>query len=265
MVAEPASLDGVARARDYPNLDVGLHLVCCNGRSVLPPHQLRGIVDDAGSFPRSEVRASLRYAFRRGVLDKLRAEFRAQFERHLSVVGYLNHVNGHHNLHLHPALIDIVLDLASEYRVPYVRLVREPVLTTLALARDHSARKLRDHVVFRWASARARRRMTSRQIGANDLTFGFHQTGRLTEGYVLGVLARLRNKTVTEFYFHPAMDPADGTQTRKKQATEVQILTGTNVRAALARFNITLTSFRELAGRRAGDPAHPPGPGIFAT
>jgi chitin disaccharide deacetylase len=249
MVAEPSCTDGVAAARDYPELDVGLHLVSCNGRSVLPAHQLRGLVDHSGCFPRSEVWAGVRYSFQRTLRPKLRDEFRAQFDRHLALVGYLNHVNGHHNLHLHPALIDMVLELAAEYRVPYVRLVREPVFTGLTLARDHALRKVRDHFVFRWLSARARDRMRTLALASNDWTFGFHQTGSLSEKYVLQTLARLPEDTITEFYFHPAMEAAGKAPLRLSQAQETELLSSPATRAAINRLNIRLTTFRELARR----------------
>jgi chitin disaccharide deacetylase len=254
MVAEPACADAVAAARDYPELDVGLHLVSCNGRSVLPARQLRGLVDDAGCFPRSEVWAGVRYAFQRALRPKLRDEFRAQFDRHLALVGYLNHVNGHHNLHLHPFLIDMVLDLAAAYRVPYVRLVREPVFTSLALAPDHAPRKLRDHLVFRWLSARGLRRMASLALSSNDWTFGFHQTGSLSEEYLLGVLARLPEDVITEFYFHPAMELAGNAPPRTPQTQETELLTSPVIRAAVNRLDIRLTTFRELASRPVLEP-----------
>jgi len=254
MVAEPACADAVAAARDYPGLDVGLHLVSCNGRSVLPARQLRGLVDDSGCFPRSEVWAGVRYVLRRALRPKLRDEFRAQFDRHLALVGYLNHVNGHHNLHLHPVLIDIVLDLAAAYRVPYVRVVREPVFTSLALARDHALRKLRDHLVFRWLSRRARLRMSSLALSSNDWTFGFHQTGSLSEQYLLGVLARLPEDAITEIYFHPAMALAGKVPPATSRTQETELLTSPATRAVLNRLDIRLTTFRELAARPVLEP-----------
>lgn len=251
MVAEPACSDAVAAARDCPALDLGLHLVACNGRSLLPPRQLRPLVDDAGRFPRSEVWAAIGYAFRRRLRPMLRDEFRAQFERHLSLVGYLKHINGHHNLHLHPALLDIALDLAAEYRVPYVRLIREPVFASLALARDHALRKLRDHTIFTWLSARARRQLKVRGLESNEWTFGFHQTGNVAQEYVLGVLARLPENSTTEFYFHPAARAAGIPAMRLSQEVETAVLTSSEVRKALNWHGIRLTTFRELAGDRA--------------
>lgn len=254
MVAEPAAQDAAAAARDVPLLDVGLHVAACNGRSVLPARQIPGLVDGSGRFPVSEVQAGLRYALRPALRPQLQDEFRAQIERHLKWVGYLNHINGHHNLHLHPTLIEILTRLAAEYRVPCLRLVREPVLTSLSLSRDHGARKLRDHLIFTCLAARARRKMRKLKLRSNDCLFGFHQTGRLTEAYVLGALARLPEDRVTEFYFHPAMEVNGRPPMWPSQAIETGILTSPAVRAAIARHGIRLMTFRELAGGKMSRP-----------
>lgn len=252
MVAEEACAEAVAAAKDCPDLDVGLHLSACNGKSLLPARQLRGLVDEAGYFPKSEVSAGLRYAFNRDLRSKLRDEFRAQIERHIELVGTLNHINGHHNLHLHPMLVDMVMELAAAYRVPCVRIVREPAFTTLALAAADAPRKMRDHFLFRVLSARALRRAKAKGIRTNEWTFGFLQTGNLTAPYVLGVLGRLAANSVTEFYFHPALPVDHQPPLWRSQITETALLTSQAVRAALDRYAIRLTTYRALA-RAAGD------------
>lgn len=258
MVAEPACAEAVSAARDYPTLDIGLHIAACNGRSLLPARMLRGLVDEAGRFPASEVQAGVRYALHRGLRAKLRDEFRAQIERHLELVGYLYHLDGHHNLHLHPALADILIPLAAEYHIPCLRLVREPVSTTLSLAHDHWPRKLQDHLLFRWLSGRAARQMAGRGLKGNDWTFGFHQTGRLSETYVVGVLASLPEDSVTEFYFHPAIEVEGQAPLWPSQIVETELLTSPQIRTAIDKNHIRLTTFREIAGKASdGSPQKP--------
>lgn len=250
MVAEPGAEEAALLARECPDLDVGLHVVACNGRSVLPARQIRGLVDDSGRFLPGEAHAGLRYALRPGLRRALRDEFRAQIERHLALMGYLHHLNGHHNLHLHPTLAGILIDLAAEYRVPCLRLVREPVLTSLSISRDHSLRKLRDHILFRWLSGRAERRMRSRGVTGNDCVFGFHQTGRLSEPYVLKVLERLPDESTTELYLHPAMEAAGAPPMWPSQSVETALLTSPVVRRTIEERGISLITYRELAGRQ---------------
>jgi hopanoid biosynthesis associated protein HpnK len=245
MVAEAGRDEAARAARELPGLDVGLHLVVCRGRSVLPPSEIAPIVDSRGYFPRNPVASGLKYFFNRSIRAKLKAECRAQVEAHLKLIGYLNHIDGHLNFHVHPALADIMVELAAEYKVPCIRLPREDAFTTLALARDHMTRKLVESVIFRSLSRRTRRKATSKGIRSTDWLFGLHQSGHVTEEYVTGIISRLRPGS-TEIYFHPAMD-VGGTPPDANSQREVEILTSPRVREALSAGAIAMTTFAELA------------------
>ncbi len=248
MVAAGACEAAVAAARDLPKLDVGLHLVLCQGSSTMPHTELGGMVDANGRFGDNPTIAGLKYFFDRKLSDKLRAECRAQIERHLNLTGRLNHIDGHLNIHVHPVVADILIDLAAEYHVPCLRLPREPVFTTLALARDHLRRKLLEAVIFRSLSARARRKMAKRGIRSTDWLFGLHQSGNLSEAYLLGLIARLPEGT-TELYFHPAAD-IGGLPPSPHAQIEVELLTSPRFRAALDAHGVRLTTFAEIAQAR---------------
>lgn len=245
MVAEPAAGAAARIARDTPTLDVGLHAVVCRGRSVLDPSRLGGAVRASGEFTDNPVAAGMRYFFDRSMRTAMADELRAQVERHLELVGYLNHIDGHLNFHVHPLFADILVDLAVEYKVACIRLPRERVMTTLALRRDHAPRKLVEAVIFRTLSRRTRRMMTERGLKSTDALFGLHQSGHLTEDYVVGVIEHIRDGT-TELYFHPAADigavPPD-----PEAQLEVEILTSPRVREAIERRGIQLVTFADLA------------------
>src|SRR5579883_126176 len=108
MVSASASEQAVAIAKQFPTLDVGLHLVLCDVTSCLPPERLYGLVDSAGRFANHEIPAGFRYLFHPRSRAALRDECRAQIETHLAKVGSLSHIDGHRNLHLHPQVIDIL-------------------------------------------------------------------------------------------------------------------------------------------------------------
>jgi hopanoid biosynthesis associated protein HpnK len=250
MVAGAAASDAARIAHEHPGLDVGLHLVVCQGHSALPSARLSGLVDASGRFPTNPTMSGMRYFFDRRVRAALRAECEAQIERHLQMVGSLNHIDGHLNFHVHPVIADITIDLAVQYRVPYIRLPRERVFTTLRLARNNAIRKLVEAVIFHLLSRRARRRMIRYGIGSSDELFGLHQSGSQSEEYVLGVISRL-NDGVTEFYFHPAAGPRSG------EDREVGILTSRRVHQVIDRNQVTLTNFAELARSRMEGHAGP--------
>ena len=247
MVAEPAAKDAGELARQNPALDVGLHAVVCRGRSILDAAHLRGAVDASGHFIENPVMAGMRYFFDRSMRAKMTDELRAQIERHLELVGNLNHIDGHLNFHVHPLFADILIDLAVEYKVPCIRLPRESVMTTLRLRRDHAPLKLVEAAIFRTLSRRTRRMMTERGLRSTDSLFGLHQSGHLDEDYIVGIIDRLREGT-TELYFHPAAD-VGGIPPSAAAQLEVEILTSPRVREAIDRNDIELITFADLSKR----------------
>ena len=248
MVAEPSATAAAQLARENPGLDVGLHAVVCRGRSVLDPSRLGAAVQASGEFIDSPVGAGMRYFFDRSLRAAMTDELRAQVERHLELVGYLNHIDGHLNFHVHPLFADILVDLAVEYKVPCIRLPREPVMTTLRLRQDNAARKLVESVIFRTLSRRTLSMMVAHGLSSTDTLFGLHQSGHLSEDYVVGVLDRVRDGT-TEMYFHPAAD-IGGTPPAAQAQLEVEILTSPRVRAAIDRNGIELITFADLANAK---------------
>ncbi len=245
MVADSARDEAAALAKENPALDVGLHLVVCMGRSVLPPSDIAPVVDALGRFSNNPVMAGIRYFFTPGIRAKLIAECRAQIELHLKLIGYLNHIDGHLNFHVHPAIADIVVELAHEYRVPCMRIPSEPVFTTLAISRTRPIGKLFEAMIFRTLSRRARRMALERGIKSSDRLFGLYQTHHITEDYVVGVLERLPDG-LTEIYFHPAMD-IGGTPPTPASQRETEVLTSQRVQNAIASRGIKLTTFGEVA------------------
>lgn len=245
MVAGAAHDEAASLAREHPELDVGLHLVVCRGSSVLAPERLRGIVDEFQRFPNQPVIAGMKYFFDRRVRSCLRDELRAQIDSHLELIGCLNHVDGHLNFHVHPAIAAILIELATEYRIPCMRLPREPLLPTLRLASDHLPRKMIESIIFRTLSRWMFKLMQARGIRTTDRLFGLHQTGQMSEAYIIALIARLPIGT-TEVYFHPAEDMG-GTPPPAAARVEAEILKSSRVREALMDAGVRLTSFAEIS------------------
>ena len=245
MVAEPAARAAAEMARDNPALDVGLHAVVCRGRSILDASRLGAALGPSGAFIDSPVAAGMRYFFDRSLRSAMTDELRAQVERHLELVGYLNHIDGHLNFHVHPLFADILVNLAVEYKVMCIRLPRERVMTTIRLRRDNVARKLVESVIFRTLSRRTSRMMAERGLTSSDALFGLHQSGHFSEDYVVGVIDRIRDGT-TELYFHPAAD-IGGVPPPVEAQLEVEILTSPRVHDAIVRNGVELITFAELA------------------
>jgi predicted glycoside hydrolase/deacetylase ChbG (UPF0249 family) len=82
-----------------------------------------------------------------------------------------------------------------------------------------------------------------------DQMFGLHQSGHVTESYLLGILQRLP-PGVTEIYSHASHVDAEARRWRPpdyESEAELAALTSPRVRAALEAAGIRRTSYRELA------------------
>jgi hopanoid biosynthesis associated protein HpnK len=249
MAAAPRTREALALARQLPGLCIGVHLVLVQGRPVLPPDQLSGLVDSRGRFPDDPVAAGWRYFFSPRLLPAIRRELAAQIEVVLKAGLTPWHLNGHVNLHLHPRIFPLVVDLAREYGIPGVRLAREDWRATLALAPDRPFPKLAQALIFALLCRRARRLAEAAGLTVNDHLFGLLNDGRLTEDYLLGLVPYLQ-AGVTEIYSHPALfaDP----ELRRwapqyRRAEELAALLSPRLKAALAAAGVALSDFRALA------------------
>ena len=203
MIAGDAAGEAVALARGRPDLAVGLHLVVVDGRAALAAPEIPRLADADGRFRGGPVRAGLRYQFSREARRQLAREIRTQLERFRETGLALAHVDGHHHMHLHPGVLETLLELAGEFRIPAVRLPSEELSLALALDRGSIASKLVWAGVFGLLRRHGERRARETGIAFSERVYGLLATGRVTEEYLLRLIPRIRADRV-ELYCHPA-------------------------------------------------------------
>lgn len=177
VVANGAAFDdAVARLRDVPTLEVGVHLTLVEERALT---SIR--------FPKKYT--SFVPLYLAGVISigAIERELRAQIERVLGAGLRVTHLNGHQHLHLLPRIFGVVRRLAGEYSIPYVRVVDDHG----GVARPLSMRVL---------SALGRRARTTGLT--NDRTIGVAVAGHLHD--VVPLLDHVEG--VTELVTHPGVD-----------------------------------------------------------
>lgn len=250
MVTGRGAADAVALARGAPSLGVGLHLVLVQGHAAAPAAELPGLTDAQGRFGDHPTWAGLRYFFTPGVRAQLRREIRAQLEAFRATGLPLSHVDGHLTIHLHPAVLGILVEAAATYGIRAVRLPRDPLGPALRYDRRHAGRKLFEATAFTLLSRFARRRLAAAGIRHADTVFGLHQTGHVTENYLLDLLPRLR-PGVTEIYCHAGVPDDESRRWRPanyEDEAELAALCSPRVRAALAAAGVELIGYQGLTG-----------------
>jgi chitin disaccharide deacetylase len=246
MVGGSAWEEAVTLARENPGLQVGLHLTLVQGRAVLPPASIPRLVDREGNFPTNPVGAGMRYFFSPPAKQDLAREIEAQILRFRETGLPLSHLDGHLNIHMHPAVFDILVKLMPKHGITSFRLTRED------LSRDPAGNGTRmvgrrvDAFIFGCLAKRCRPVIGRLGIFHAHEIKGLLNSGRMTEEYLLKVLDRLGDG-VTEIYFHPGCLPDPelaAWMPDYRHQEELAALTSGRVREKIARLGIQLRNYR---------------------
>lgn len=231
MVGEPAAAEAVALARENPGLSIGLHLVLADGFASGPKDS--PIVDAQGRLPTDPVAAGMRYFRERASLRlPVRQEVQAQLERFVATGLPLRHVDGHLNVHLHPVILEALLDLLPRFGSPELRVPRESLRPALRLHARPVAYKLTHAAIFGALGAWARPKIVKTGIPIRDRVLGLLSTfDPPDEAVVLGLLGGVEGRC--ELYCHPgAVEP--------ERDTELAALLSPRVKARIDELGIVL-------------------------
>ena len=182
----------VVALREAGVAEIGVHLTLCEGRPVLPPHEVPALVADDGRFPTSGARVALRRATARLGRRQVRREWLAQVRRAQAAGFRVTHLDGHKHFHLLPGLFGVALDVAQTCGVRGIRLSREPGPGAQATVREVLAR----------LSAWPARRVARAGLAITDRVAGIGVAGGLTTDTLVGLLRDLPEGT-TELIVHP--------------------------------------------------------------
>ncbi len=198
--------DAVRLARENPSLDVGCHLVLVGGRSLLP--EGRPLPATLGQLIRAIALRRIR------IYEELEAQVRAITDAGVKPT----HLDTHKHTHALPPVLAVVVRLAREFGIPWVR---RPLLFPLCA---HGCR-------------------------TTDHFKGYRLTGRFNAADLVALIHALPQGT-TEFMCHPGhCGPelrAARTRLKDSRAAELKALLAPETRAASERAGISLVSFRDL-------------------
>lgn len=248
MVRGAAAGEAVALARATPTLGVGLHLTLLQGYCAAAPAEVPLLVDRDGRFSDAPVWTGMRYFFVPGIRAQLRREIGAQLDAFAATGLPLSHVDGHLTIHMQPCALAALLDLAPRHHLRALRVPREPLGRALRWDRRHATRKLFEAIAFgglaRWSAPRIR----AAGLRTPDHMFGMHQTGAVTEDYLLHLIDTLPAGT-SEVYCHPAIVDDEARRWRPadyRSEAELAALCSRRVRAAIDAADIELIRYRDL-------------------
>lgn len=202
MVTGDAADEAVSIARSDPQLAVGLHLALSNARCMLDPKYIPDIVDSGGRFGNNPATCACRYYFSRRAKIQIRSEIEAQFEAFARTKLPLSHVDGHQHLHLHPAVLPTVIDLAKQYGAKGIRIPRDPLIANLRINQSRPCLKVITALGHGYLAMACADSINKCDLPVCDLSIGAMMSGAMSVDYVINMLKNAKAHKV-EIFFHP--------------------------------------------------------------
>lgn len=219
----------IARAREAcPHMGIGLHLVLTEGRPLLAPEAVPGLVNEYGRFHQFN-RERERFA---GLdLGQVRAEWSTQIESFLGSGFQPDHLDSHHHIsYYHPDLFKILLRLAREYHLP----IRYPPFEFIKiLGKDKIDDWLADYGVT---------------TPSGCITDFYGYDIEINNGFLLGILDSMTDG-VHELMCHPGFadqELINNSSYNTPRELELEVLTSPEVKGWIQEQGIQLIPFSKM-------------------
>jgi hopanoid biosynthesis associated protein HpnK len=249
LIAAPHAAEAIEFARSHPKLGVGLHLCLVDGRAAAEPDKIPSLASPTGELPASPFALSVRLLSNKQLDADIEIELRAQVSQFMATGLRPTHFDTHQHTHLHPRVLKVVMRLAREHGVAFIRAPVEPLWPAIRCGRQRLPRRFVRWMIFATLGSRTKRQLQEEGFRTVDRAVGVLDPGHLTEPFLAPYLRRLPDGP-TEVFFHPADRPAEPLlqmQRGYEHAAELQALCSPHLRQIINDSGIRLTNFRELA------------------
>jgi predicted glycoside hydrolase/deacetylase ChbG (UPF0249 family) len=212
-------------------LDTGVHLTFTGGeRPVTGP--INGLVDEQGRFLESFHNVLPRIILGRYDKAALRRELTGQITLVLDHGISISHLDSHQHLHLLPAVREMVVELARQFGIHWIRLPK---------ARGRGLWSPGVNILSRGL----KNRLIQNDLRYSDHNFGFRESGHMVEERLFALLNQL-GSGITELMVHPGYDASNTYSWGFEWESELAALTSAKIKEYISKQAILLTNFKEL-------------------
>ncbi len=240
MTNSPLFAELAADLKAYPQLDCGVHLNLTRGTPLTVP-MAASLQRWQGVFP-GKAAAVAAVAVGQLRLETVEQEWRAQIERALEAGVTIHFLNTHEHVHLWPSLRQLIVKLAKEFKVPWVR----------KLMPDFSGPVSVGALCRNLAVGLLQRLPPDLPVGHRLDCLGLGASGRLDAPALRKIFERLPADGVFELMCHPGrLDRSEVNDPRllayHDWERERALLCGPDFVALCASFSIELTRFSDMS------------------
>ncbi len=215
-------------------LDVGVHLNLTYGQP-LTKGMAERLKPWQGQFPNAYAMSGLLLTGRMSLVD-VRAEWRAQIET--CQAQKLRFLNSHEHIHMLPLLFPLVLELAKDYGIQYVRLTQAEWLAPFRLS-----------ALIRNSLMQTMHFINQGHLKVKQPLFlGLSRSGKLDYDYLTTIFSKLKPGQSYELMCHPGhFDPTEISDTKLLSyhdwEAELALLQSPKVHALYEKYGIRLSQY----------------------
>ncbi|MBU1128475.1 MAG: ChbG/HpnK family deacetylase [Candidatus Omnitrophica bacterium] len=198
--------EAVSMLKDLKKADVGVHLALTGGLhpSSSETGRLSALLGPTGVFVSGYPELAMRHLSGRIRLEHIYPELRAQIKKTVDSGLSVTHLDGHEHIHMFPGILKVLLRLACEFGIPYIRV---PIENPVVITRSFSVGDLIRYTLLRTTACISRKHMKGTGIKYNDAFFGHFHSGRMTDDIFRFILDHIP-PGITEIATHPDISPS---------------------------------------------------------
>ena len=183
------------------HLSVGVHLNIIEGKSLTDAPML---TDEKGEFNNGYI-SLIKKSLNKNFMNQVEAEFRAQIEK-IKERTYVDHIDSHVHTHAIPNIFKLVVKLAKEYDIPYIRTQFEKPYFIPDLKRHLSSKYLVNIIkiiLLNTFTMLNKNSLKNSGFKTNDFLIGVGYTGMMDEKTVEYGLKAMKDDFLAEALIHP--------------------------------------------------------------
>ena len=132
MVNQKYAQEAIEKAKQMPDLEMGLHINLTNEEPAANPKDIPLLVGENGKLKNGFVNLLLlSFLHPCELARQVEIEVRAQIEKYMQSGLKLDHLDSHRHVHLIPVIFKVVKKLGDEFNVKRIRLMNENIFNTI--------------------------------------------------------------------------------------------------------------------------------------
>lgn len=241
-----AFASAVKIAKNNSSINLGIHLCLIDTKPIRSPDKVPSLINKNGLFENKFYIFLMRYMMGRIKKVQVAEEFRAQIEKVREAGIVITHLDSHQHVHMLPGIFSIVLRLAKEYKIPFIRLSCIPFNRNYFLSKATLKRKI-IQLILNLMCVCYKPILKKEGLRFTKFSFGFLESGRLKKKEIKAILSQIKDGEY-ELICHPGLVDEELKQLighwRYNWQEELENLSIKNIKEDLDLYGIKLAGFK---------------------